>query len=164
QADLVADIRTVRPGDACVRCGQPLASARGIEVGQVFKLGTKYSAALGATYLDENGQSKPIVMGCYGIGISRTMAAIIEQHHDEKGIRWPVSVAPYHVVVVPVKYDDEQQRRVAEQLYEQLLADGVEAVLDDRDERAGVKFNDADLIGFPWRITVGPRSLAEGAV
>lgn len=164
QADLVADIRTVRPGDACVRCGQPLASARGIEVGQVFKLGTKYSAALGATYLDENGQSKPIVMGCYGIGISRTMAAIIEQHHDEKGIRWPVSVAPYHVVVVPVKYDDEQQRRVAEQLYEQLLADGVEAVLDDRDERAGVKFNDADLIGFPWRITVGPRALAENAV
>jgi len=164
QAHVVADIRTVRPGDACVHCGQPLASARGIEVGQIFKLGTKYSAALGATYLDESGQSKPIVMGCYGIGISRTMAAIIEQHHDEKGIRWPVSVAPYHVVIVPVKYDDAQQRQVAEELYEQLLADGVEVVLDDRDERAGVKFNDADLIGFPYRITVGPRSLAEGAV
>src|SRR5690606_15616679 len=115
-------------------------------------------------YLDESGQSKPIVMGCYGIGISRTMAAIIEQHHDEKGIRWPVSVAPYHVVIVPVKYDDAQQRQVAEELYEQLLADGVEVVLDDRDERAGVKFNDADLIGFPYRITVGPRSLAEDAV
>lgn len=164
QADAVADIRTVRPDDACVKCGAPLASARGIEVGHVFKLGTKYSEALGATYLDENGQSKPIVMGCYGIGISRTMAAIIEQHHDEKGIRWPVAVAPFHVVIVPVKYDDERQKEVADKLYEQLKVDGVEVVLDDRKERAGVKFNDADLIGFPWRITVGPRALNDNAV
>ncbi len=111
----------------------------------------------------KTAQSKPIVMGCYGIGISRTMAAIIEQHHDENGI-WPVSVAPFHVVIVPVKYDDERQKEVAHELYERLKADGVEVVLDDRKERAGVKFNDADLIGFPWRITVGPRALNDNAV
>lgn len=164
RAEQVADIRTVRSGDACARCGQPLASARGIEVGHVFKLGTKYSEVLGATFLDEHGRAKPIVMGCYGIGISRTMAAIIEQHHDERGIRWPVSVAPYHATIVPVNYDDERQREVAERLYSELSAAGVEVVLDDRSERAGVKFNDADLIGFPWRITVGPRALGEDAV
>lgn len=164
EADQVADIRTVGEGEPCVRCGQPLASARGIEVGQVFKLGTKYSEALGATYLDENGQSKPIVMGCYGIGISRTMAAVIEQHHDDKGIRWPVSIAPYHVIIVPVNYDDERQREAADALYGELQGAGVEVVLDDRSERAGVKFNDADLIGFPWRITIGPRALNDGAV
>ncbi|MBO8141019.1 MAG: proline--tRNA ligase [Firmicutes bacterium] len=164
QADVIADIRTAAPGDPCPRCGAPLAAARGIEVGQIFKLGTKYSEVLGATYLDERGESHPVVMGCYGIGISRTMAAIIEQHHDENGIRWPVSVAPYHVVIVPVKYEDERQRQAAEQLYRELSAAGVETVLDDRPERAGVKFKDADLIGFPLRITVGPRALAEGSV
>lgn len=164
QADDVVDIRTVRGGEPCVRCGQPLASARGIEVGHVFKLGTKYSEALGATYLDENGETKPIVMGCYGIGISRTMAAVIEQHHDEKGIRWPVPVAPYHVIIVPVNYGDERQRETADALYAELQAAGVEVVLDDRSERAGVKFNDADLVGFPWRITIGPRALNDGEV
>ncbi|HEY8495515.1 MAG TPA: proline--tRNA ligase, partial [Limnochordales bacterium] len=164
QADVVADIRTVTAGEPWPRCGGVLASARGIEVGQIFKLGTKYSEALGATYLDEQGQSRPIVMGCYGIGVSRTMAAIIEQHHDEHGIIWPVSVAPYHVIIVPVMYEDEQQRQVAEQLYEELGRAGVEVVLDDRDERAGVKFKDADLLGFPLRITIGPKSLKEGQV
>lgn len=164
QPDVVADIRTVTAGEPCPRCGGVLASARGIEVGQIFKLGTKYSEALGATYLDEQGQARPIVMGCYGIGVSRTMAAIIEQHHDENGIIWPVSVAPYHVIIVPVMYEDEQQRQVAEQLYEELDRAGVEVVLDDRDERAGVKFKDADLLGFPLRITIGPKSLKEGQV
>ncbi len=162
--DVVADIRTVGAGDPCPRCGGTLAAARGIEVGQIFKLGTKYSKALGATYLDEQGEARPIVMGCYGIGVSRTMAAIIEQHHDEHGIIWPVSVAPYHVVIVPVMYEDEQQRQVAEDLYRELGAAGVEVVIDDREERAGVKFKDADLLGFPLRITIGPKSLKENQV
>lgn len=163
-ADLVADIRTVTEGEPCPRCGGSLAAARGIEVGQIFKLGTKYSESLGAVYLDEQGQARPMVMGCYGIGISRTMAAIIEQHHDGDGIRWPVSVAPYHVVIVPVKYEDERQRSVADQLYQDLSEAGVEVVLDDRSERAGVKFKDADLLGIPLRITIGPRSLEEDRV
>lgn len=164
QADDVADIRLVRADDACPRCGEALAAARGIEVGQVFKLGTKYSEALDAVFLDEHGESRPLVMGCYGIGVSRTMAAVVEQHHDEQGIRWPVAVAPYHVIIVPVNYGDEAQREAADSLYAQLADAGVEVVLDDRDERAGVKFNDAELIGFPWRITIGPRALAEGEV
>lgn len=164
EADEVTDIRLAKAGEPCPRCGAPLAAARGIEVGQVFKLGTKYSEALGAVFLDEKGQSHPLVMGCYGIGVSRTMAAIVEQHHDEQGIVWPVAVAPYHVVVVPVNYGDEAQREAADGLYRQLQDAGVEVVLDDRDERAGVKFNDAELIGFPWRITIGPRALAEGEV
>lgn len=164
KANEVVDLRLVGAGDACPRCGEPLQSARGIEVGQVFKLGTQYSEKLGATYLDEEGKSQPILMGCYGIGISRTMAAIVEQHHDENGICWPTSVAPYHVIIVPVNYDDDKQRAAADQLFEQLQARGVEVVLDDRSERAGVKFNDADLIGFPWRITIGPRALAVGEV
>src|SRR5690606_11165710 len=163
-ADLVADSRTVTEGEPCRRCGGSLAAARGIEVGQIFKLGTKYSESLGAVYLDEQGQARPMVMGCYGIGISRTMAAIIEQHHDGDGIRWPVSVAPYHVVIVPVKYEDERQRSVADQLYQDLSEAGVEVVLDDRSERAGVKFKDADLLGIPLRITIGPRSLEEDRV
>ncbi|HHV94617.1 MAG TPA: proline--tRNA ligase [Firmicutes bacterium] len=162
--DMVIDIRKAQPGDPCP-CGKGiLQGARGIEVGQVFKLGTKYSKPLGATFADEDGVERPLIMGCYGIGISRTMAAIIEQYHDEHGICWPVSVAPYHVDVVPVNYRDEQQRTAAERVYAELTAAGVEAVIDDRDERPGVKFKDADLIGFPIRITVGPRGLAEGQV
>lgn len=164
QAEQVTDVRLVGADEPCPRCGHPLALAKGIEVGHVFKLGTEYSQALGAVFLDEQGKARPIVMGCYGIGVSRTMAAVIEQHHDEKGIRWPVSVAPYHVVIVPVNYADESQRQAADELYTQLLDAGVEVVLDDRNERAGVKFNDADLIGFPWRITIGPRALAAGEV
>ncbi|MGB9808997.1 MAG: His/Gly/Thr/Pro-type tRNA ligase C-terminal domain-containing protein, partial [Caldanaerobacter sp.] len=163
KADIVADIKNVVEGDRCPRCGAPLKIARGIEVGHIFKLGTKYSEALGATYMDEEGNEKPIVMGCYGIGINRTVAAIIEQHHDEKGIIWPMSVAPYHVIIVPVNVSDEEQKRVAEDIYARLLEERVEVLIDDRDVRAGVKFNDADLIGIPIRVTVG-KKVKEGIV
>lgn len=160
----VADIRTAEPGDACPHCGRELSGGRGIEVGQIFQLGTRYSEALSARFLDESGRERPFVMGCYGIGVSRTLAAVIEQHHDEDGIVWPISVAPYQAVVVPVDYRAADQRRAAEEIDAALGAAGVEAVLDDRDERAGVKFKDADLIGFPYRITVGPRALGQGKV
>jgi prolyl-tRNA synthetase len=163
-ADKVADIRTVEVGERCLKCGAPLQSARGIEVGQVFKLGTKYSSALNATFLDENGKSKELVMGCYGIGVSRTMAAALEQNFDENGIIWPVSIAPYHVVLVPVSNKDAEQMAAVEKLYLELTNLGVEVVLDDRNERPGVKFKDADLIGYPYRITVGPKGLQEGIV
>lgn len=159
-----ADLRQCQKGDACPSCGEPLDTARGTEVGQVFKLGTKYSEPLGATFLDENGKELPLVMGCYGIGVSRTVAAVIEQHSDADGICWPVSVAPYHVSIVPVSYKDDQQRKTAEELYTSLQNLGIEVVLDDRLERPGVKFKDADLIGFPFRITIGPKSLAEHKV
>lgn len=163
EGDIIADIKTLLEGDPCPVCGAPVKHARGIEVGQVFKLGTKYSEAMGAYYKDENQEEKPIVMGCYGIGVSRTMAAIVEQHHDENGIIWPMSVAPYHVIISLVKPGDETQAKVAEDIYEQLCAAGVEVMLDDRDERPGVKFKDADLLGIPVRITVG-RGAADGVV
>ncbi|MHB8172288.1 MAG: proline--tRNA ligase [Thermincolia bacterium] len=162
--DQVADIRLVEPGEPCPRCSAPLKSARGIEVGQVFKLGTKYSNALGATFLDENGKSREMLMGCYGIGVSRTMAAAVEQNNDENGIIWPVSIAPFHVVIVPVSIKDKEQVKAAEQIYKGLKSLGVEVVLDDRNERPGVKFKDADLIGYPVRITIGPKTLAENKV
>lgn len=164
EADLVADVRVVVAGDECPRCGGRLDAARGIEVGQVFKLGVKYSKALGATYLDENGEEQLMVMGCYGIGVSRTMAAVIEQHHDDDGICWPITVAPYHVDLIVINPADPAQMQEAEALYRALWEAGVETVLDDRDERAGVKFKDADLIGFPFRVIVGPKSLAERSV
>lgn len=163
EGDIIADIKALLEGDPCPVCGAPVKHARGIEVGQVFKLGTKYSEAMGAYYKDENQEEKPIVMGCYGIGVSRTMAAIVEQHHDENGIIWPMSVAPYHVIISLVKPGDETQAKVAEDIYEQLCAAGVEVMLDDRDERPGVKFKDADLLGIPVRITVG-RGAADGVV
>jgi prolyl-tRNA synthetase len=163
KADIVADLKLLQPGDPCPVCGEPVKSARGIEVGQVFKLGTKYSKAMGANYKDENQQEHPIVMGCYGIGVTRTMAAIVEQYHDEHGIIWPVSVAPYHVMVTLCSINDETQKAMAEKLHDELEAAGVEVVLDDRDERPGVKFKDADLLGFPIRITVGKKA-AEGKV
>lgn len=163
EGDIIADIKTLLEGDPCPVCGAPVKHARGIEVGQVFKLGTKYSEAMGAYYKDENQEEKPIVMGCYGIGVSRTMAAIVEQHHDENGIIWPMSVAPYHVIISLVKPGDETQAKVAEDIYEQLCAAGIEVMLDDRDERPGVKFKDADLLGIPVRITVG-RGAADGVV
>ncbi|NLL43438.1 MAG: proline--tRNA ligase [Firmicutes bacterium] len=159
-----ADLREVQPGDLCPRCEGRLEGARGIEVGQVFKLGTKYSEAMGATFLDENGKEKPVIMGCYGIGVGRTAAAVIEKNHDEDGIIWPVSVAPYHVIVVPVSMKDEAQAKASQNLYEELKAAGVEVVLDDRNERPGVKFKDADLIGFPIRVTIGAKSLEQGAM
>lgn len=158
-----SDIRLVERGELCPECGKPLFVTKGIEVGNIFKLGTKYSKPMNAVYLDENGKTHPYIMGCYGIGISRTAAAAVEAHYDEHGIKWPISIAPYHAVIVPVNIKDEQQMKVAEKMYNELLAAGVEVVLDDRDERAGVKFKDADLIGFPYRITAG-KTLSEGFV
>lgn len=163
EGDIVTDLKVLKEGDPCPVCGAPIKHTRGIEVGQVFKLGTKYSKAMNATYKDENQQDHPLVMGCYGIGVSRTLAAVIEQHHDDDGIIWPVSVAPYHAIVTLVKPKDEEQAKLAEEIYQSLLTAGVEAVIDDRDERPGVKFKDADLLGFPIRITVGKRA-GEGIV
>lgn len=158
KADIVTDIKVLKEGDPCPCCGAPVKHARGIEVGQVFKLGTKYSEAMHAMYLDENQQEKPIVMGCYGIGVTRTLAAIVEQHHDDDGIIWPISVAPYHVIIEEMKPGDEAQDKVAADLEEQLEKAGVEVLVDDRKERPGVKFKDADLIGIPVRITVGKKA------
>lgn len=157
------DIRLVQRGELCPDCGKPLFVTKGIEVGNIFKLGTKYSKPMNAVYTDINGKTHPYVMGCYGIGISRTAAAAVEAHYDEHGIKWPLAIAPYHVVIVPVNIQDELQMKVAEQMYSDLQKAGVEVVLDDRDERAGVKFKDADLIGFPYRVTVG-KTIQEGLV
>ena len=162
--DTFADLRIVRENDLCPRCGSPLKFARGIEVGHVFKLGTKYSKAMKAIYLDKNGKEQYMVMGCYGIGIGRTVAAAIEQNYDENGIIWPLPIAPYHVIITPVNVNDEPIRRVSEDLYKSLSEKGIEVILDDRDERAGVKFKDADLIGIPLRVTVGHKSLADGRI
>ena len=159
----IEDLRLVEAGDFCPQCGKPLKVTRGIEVGNIFQLGTKYSKPMNAVYLDANGKTQPYIMGCYGIGVTRTAAAAVEAHHDEWGIKWPLAIAPYHVVVVPVSTQDEAQMKVATEVYEQLLKAGVEAVLDDRNERPGVKFKDADLIGFPFRITVG-KTISEGNV
>lgn len=161
--EIVTDIRLVEAGEFCPICGQPLKVTRGIEVGNIFQLGTKYSKPMNAVYLDQNGKSQPYIMGCYGIGISRTAAAAVEAHYDDHGIKWPLAIAPYHAIVIPVSTKDEQQMKVAEDIYKTLIKHGVEAVIDDRDERPGVKFKDADLIGFPYRITVG-KGIAEGNV
>ena len=158
-----ADIRLVQQGEFCPQCGKPLFVTKGIEVGNIFKLGTKYSKPMNAVYTDINGKTHPYIMGCYGIGISRTAAAAVEAHYDEHGIKWPISIAPYHVVIVPVNIKDELQMKVANEMYEALKSAGVEVVLDDRDERAGVKFKDADLIGFPFRVTVG-KTINEGFI
>ena len=158
-----ADIRLVEAGEFCPECGKPLKVTRGIEVGNIFQLGTKYSKPMNAVYMDVDGKPKPYIMGCYGIGISRTAAAAVEAHYDDWGIKWPISIAPYHVVVVPVSTKDELQMKVATDIYTQLQAAGIEVVIDDRDERPGVKFKDADLIGFPFRITVG-KSIQNGNV
>lgn len=151
---IVGDFRNVQEGDKCIVCGKPLEIARGVEVGHIFKLGTKYSESMNANFIDKDGKSKPIVMGCYGIGVERTAAAIIEQHNDEKGIIWPLSVAPYHVVIVPANMKNEEQISIAENIYNDLQAMGVEVLLDDRDERIGVKFNDSELIGIPMRLSL----------
>ena len=157
------DVSLVKEGEYCPVCKKPLKVTRGIEVGNIFQLGTKYSKPMNACYTDMDGQLKPYIMGCYGIGVSRTMAAAIEKYHDDFGIIWPKEIAPYHVDIVPVNVEDELQARVANELYEKLCALGVEVVIDDRNERAGVKFKDADLIGFPIRITVG-KTISEGLV
>ena len=159
-----ADVRIIKETDPCPKCGHVLEFARGIEVGHVFKLGTKYSKMMHAVYLDRNGQEQLMQMGCYGIGVGRTVAATIEQSHDDKGIIWPMTIAPYQVIITPVNVNDAALLRTAEVIYGSLREQGLEAILDDRDERAGVKFNDADLIGIPIRVTVGPKRLAEGCV
>lgn len=160
KGDIVTDLKTLKEGDECPICGAPVRHARGVEVGQIFKLGTKYSEPMKAVYKDENQKDRLIWMGCYGIGISRTFQAIIDmpQNHDENGIIWPVSVAPYHVIITEVKPGDEQQDEVSSRIYDELTKAGVEVLWDDRDERPGVKFKDADLIGIPVRITVGKRA------
>jgi prolyl-tRNA synthetase len=155
------DLRSVQPGETCPHCQGKLQDARGIEVGQIFKLGTKYSKALNAVFLDESGKSRLMIMGCYGIGVSRTLAATIEQNFDRNGIKWPLAIAPYQAHLIPVSAD---QLAVANQLYQQLTDARIEVLLDDRDERPGVKFKDADLIGIPLRITIGPKGLAQGEV
>lgn len=153
-----ADIRNIVEGDKCPVCGTPVKIDRGIEVGHIFKLGTKYSKSLGCKFLDENGKEKPMIMGSYGIGVARTMAAVIEQNCDEKGIVWPIGVAPYKVIIIPANITKEEQVVIAEELYAKLKDIGVDVLIDDRKERAGVKFNDADLIGIPIRITVGKKA------
>ncbi len=154
----IADIRVIEEGDKCPKCGKPIKTAQGIEVGHIFKLGTKYSDALGLKYTDETGEAKTVIMGCYGIGVTRCIAAAIEQGGDENGIVLPPAIAPYHVIIIPVNSKEEEQVKLAEKIYEELRAKGIEALLDDRQERAGVKFKDADLIGIPVRIVAGKKS------
>ena len=158
------DLRQVTEGEACPVCGEPLSVWKGIEVGHIFKLGTKFSEAFGAVVQDEHGASHPIVMGSYGIGLERAMAAVVEWSHDDRGIVWPVPVAPYEVVVTVVRVGDADSLAAAERLAGELETRGVDVLLDDREERPGVKFADAELIGIPYRVTVGPKGLAQGVV
>jgi prolyl-tRNA synthetase len=159
------DLRTVTAGEPCAKCGKSLKIRRAIEVGHVFKLGTKYSEKLGANFLDEAGARNPCVMGCYGIGVTRTLQAIIEQCNDKDGIVWPLAVAPYQVCITPLAVTpDSAAMQLAEKFYAELTAQGIDVILDDRDERPGVKFKDADLVGFPIRIAIGEKSLAKGEV
>jgi prolyl-tRNA synthetase len=164
RVDVWEDIASAYDGSTCVRCGGTLHAVRGSEVGHIFKLGTKYSELFDATYLDAEGEAHPILMGCYGIGVGRIMATAVEQSHDEKGIIWPFSIAPYHVSLVGLDLEKEENRQVAEQLYAGLNAAGIEVLYDDRAESAGVKFNDADLIGLPIRAVVSKRSLKNGGI
>ena len=161
-ADEWADLVTVVAGDPCPHCGKPLSAARGIEVSQVFQLGTKYSEAMGATFMDEDGKEKPLIMGCYGVGVSRTLAAVVEQHNDENGIVWPVSVAPYEVSIVPLDVNDELVWPAAQKVADELSQAGIEVVIDDRKERPGVKFADNDLMGFPYQLVFGKRAVKNG--
>lgn len=158
------DLASAQAGDACPHCGKPLQSARGIEVSQVFQLGTKYSEAMGATFTDEDGSERPFQMGCYGIGVSRTLQAVVEQHHDDMGIVWPVCVAPYEVEVVPLDVSDDLVWPAAERVANELVSAGIEVIVDDRKERAGVKFADADLMGFPYQVVCGKRGVKSGKV
>jgi prolyl-tRNA synthetase len=160
-----ADLRLAVAGDPCPRCQEGILEAhRGIEVGQVFYLGTKYSVPMGATYLDAEGRERPIEMGCYGIGVSRLVAAAIEQNHDANGMIWPFSIAPFQVLLLPINYKDKTIREAADKLYVDLQETGIDVLLDDRDERPGVKFKDADLVGIPLRVTIGPKTLEKGRV
>jgi prolyl-tRNA synthetase len=154
----VLQIRATVEGDICPICGAPLAMERGIEVGQIFKLGTKYSSPMNCTYTNDAGVATPMVMGCYGIGVTRTMSSIIEQYHDEYGIKWPLNVAPYHAVVVPINYNDETMKDAADKIYDELRKSHAEVILDDRDAKPGFKFKDWELIGIPYMIIVGKRA------
>ena len=158
----VADLVLARGGDACAQCSGTLRTSRGVEVGNIFKLGTRYTEALGAVFLDSDGTSKPVIMGSYGIGSGRLLSCVIEEHHDERGIRFPISVAPYHVSCVALLQRSPEVAEAAEKLYREAWSEGVEMLLDDRDATPGVKFNDADLIGLPLRLTLGARSLRQG--
>jgi prolyl-tRNA synthetase len=164
KVDEWVDLRLVVAGEGCPECGEPLEVKRTIEVGHIFKLGTKFSEALGIRVADENGDERIVWMGSYGIGVGRNMATVVESSHDDKGIIWPVSIAPYEVVITIVKMDDEASVSAAEQLYDELGANGIDVILDDRHERPGVKFADSEIIGIPYRVTVGPRGLADGNV
>lgn len=162
KVNIYADLRFTSEEDRCIKCGSSLTGLRGIEVGHTFKLGTKYSKLMKADYLDNNGERKLIVMGCYGIGVTRIIGAAIEQGNDEAGIIWPVEIAPYHAVITAINYNDSKIKEMADSIYEELLKNNIDVLLDDRDASAGVKFKDADLIGIPLRITVGSRALKEG--
>ena len=165
QVDILTDIALARPGQGCPNCGQPLEAVRGVEVGHIFKLGTFFSEALGANYLDQNGQHQPILMGCYGIGVGRLLAAAIEQNHDDKGIAFPATIAPFQVHLVGLNLADEQVAEEAERLYQELQDQGIEVLFDDRTEQtAGVKLNDVDLLGLPVRLVVSPRNMKAGVV
>ncbi|MCK4473285.1 MAG: proline--tRNA ligase, partial [Anaerolineae bacterium] len=160
RADIIADIAAAKEGYACPDCGAAMHASKGVEVGNIFKLGTRYSEAMGCTFSDKDGQAKPVVMGSYGIGVGRLLACVAEEYHDEHGLIWPITVTPYHVYIVALQGGGE----TAERLYADLQSANVEVLYDDRDERAGVKFNDADLIGIPIRLTVSKRSLEAGGV
>jgi prolyl-tRNA synthetase len=164
QADVVADIALAKEGYPCPQCGTPMDLRRGIEMGQVFKLGTRYSEMMGATFLDAEGKQQPAIMGSYGIGVERLLAAVIEANHDEAGIVWPRTLAPFDVHLVAIQPGKPEVREAAERLYEELSAEGIQTLFDDRDETPGVKFNDADLLGMPLRVTVSPRNLANGVI
>ena len=164
RADLVADLTAASEGDACPNCGGRLRMSRGVEVGNIFKLGTRYTTAMGCTFSDENGLNQPVIMGSYGIGVGRLLACIAEEHHDDKGLVWPVSVAPYPVHMVILGGKTGQPEAAAAELDAQLQAAGLEALVDDRSESPGVEFNDADLIGLPLRLTVSDRALKQGGV
>jgi len=155
---IITDVRKTAVNDLCPVCGKPLQMEKGIEVGQIFKLGTKYSLPMHCNFQNEEGKTLPIVMGCYGIGVTRTMSSIIEQYHDDAGIKWPLNVAPYHAVIVPINYQDETMKKLADSLYEKMKKSSIEVILDDRDERPGFKFKDWELIGIPYIITIGRKA------
>ncbi len=164
QAQIVTDIISAREGDACPTCGHALHTTRGVEVGNIFKLGTRYSDVMGCTFQDKDGQSKPVIMGSYGIGIGRLLACVAEEHHDDNGLTWPISVTPYEVHLVLLPDESGSANEAAERVYTALKQAGIDVLFDDRDERAGVKFNDADLIGLPIRLTVSKKALDAGGV
>ncbi|HEX7394389.1 MAG TPA: His/Gly/Thr/Pro-type tRNA ligase C-terminal domain-containing protein, partial [Anaerolineaceae bacterium] len=164
KAEIVADIASAGDGSACPTCGAPMHTSRGVEVGNIFKLGTRYSEAMGCTFADEIGEKKPVIMGSYGIGVGRLLACVAEEHHDEKGLCWPASVAPYPAHLVALSGKSSLVEAQADEIYARLVANGLEPLYDDRPESPGVKFMDADLIGIPLRLTIGERSLKLGGV